>query len=113
MGSCSRATGGAQSGVRSFDPSKRWTVGGVETLPRPGEPSLAMHAGIHVEIDGTSAYVVEQLVGSPYLTFKNGLNWTPLHEFRRRDRGGWDVTIPATCFRRIDDEVVDETLGRL
>jgi hypothetical protein len=96
--------------IRPFEALDRWVVG---ILPRPGEPSLAMHAGIHVEIDGTSECVVEQLVGSPYLTFKNGLNWTPLHEFRRRDRGGWDVTIPATCFRRIDDEVVDETLGRL
>src|SRR5207244_11091236 len=75
--------------------------------------SPAMHAGIHVEIDGTAEYIVEQLVGSLYLTFKNGLNWTPLREFQTRDRGGWDVTVAATCFRRIDDRAVAQAIGRL
>jgi hypothetical protein len=96
--------------IRPLEALDRWIAG---ILPRPGEPSLAMHAGIQVEIDGASEYVVEQLVGSTYLTFKNGLNWTPLHHFRERDRGGWDVTVPATSFRRIDDHVVKETIGRL
>jgi hypothetical protein len=96
--------------IRPLEALDRWVAG---ILPRPGEPSLAMHAGIHVEIEGSSEYVVEQLVGSLHLTFKNGLNWTPLREFQMRDRGGWDITIPATCFRRIDEQVVEETLRRL
>jgi hypothetical protein len=33
--------------------------------------------------------------------------------FRERDRGGWDVTIPATTFRAVRDSVVDETLLNL
>src|SRR5205814_836018 len=89
--------------IRPLEALDRWIVG---ILPALGEPSLAMHAGIHVEIDGTAEYIVEQLVGSLYLTFKNGLNWTPLREFQTRDRGGWDVTVAATCFRRIDDRAV-------
>jgi hypothetical protein len=30
------------------------------------------------------------------------LSWTPIDQFRRRDQGGWDVTVSATCFRGID-----------
>jgi hypothetical protein len=41
------------------------------------------------------------------------LNWTPLRHFQQRDRGGWDVTVAAACFRRIDDRAVDEAIGRL
>ncbi len=96
--------------IRPFEALDRWLVG---ILPGPGEPSLAMHAGIHIEIGGTSEYVVEQLVGSLYLTFKNGLNWTPLSDFQKRDRGGWDVTVAATCSRRIDEQAVEEAMGRL
>src|SRR5207249_311261 len=54
-----------------------------------------------------------QLVGGFYLDFTNGLNWTPLDTFRQRDRGGWDVTVPATAFRRVDDTAVAETIHRL
>jgi hypothetical protein len=96
--------------IRPFEALDRWIVG---ILPGRGEPSLAMHAAIHVEIDGRSEYVVEQLVGGLYLTFKNGLNWTPLRDFRKRDRGGWDVTVAATCIRRIDELAVEEAIGRL
>ena len=59
-----------------------------------------MHAGLHVVVDGEREFVAEQLVGSLYLNFRNGLNWTPLDKFRERDRGGWDVTVPAVHFRR-------------
>jgi hypothetical protein len=96
--------------IRPIEALDRWIVG---ILPSPGEPTLAMHAGIHVTIDGSREYVVEQLVGSLYLDFKNGLNWTPIDDFRKRDRGGWDETVPATEFRRLDQRAVDETVARL
>jgi hypothetical protein len=96
--------------IRPVEALDRWIVG---ILPRPGDPPLAMHAGIRVTIDGAAEYVAEQLVGTSYLTFKNGLNWTPLGKFKQRDRGGWDVTVPATVFRRIDDAAVAETVQRL
>ena len=57
--------------------------------------------------------MAEQLVGSLYLDFRNGLNWTPFENFRQRDRGGWDVTVPATAFRGIEARTVDETVERL
>lgn len=72
-----------------------------------------MHTGIHVVIDGSKEWVAEQLVGSFYLDFRNGLNWTPLDKFHVRDRGGWDVTVPATYFRAVDERVVAETTDRL
>jgi hypothetical protein len=96
--------------IRPLEALDRWIAG---FPPGRHEPQLAMHAGIHVEIDETSEYVVEQLVGGLYLTFRNGLNWTPLAEFQKRDRGGWDVTVPATEFRRIADSTVAEALARL
>jgi len=89
--------------IRPLEALDRWIVG---ILPGPGDPPLAMHAGIRLTIDGSREYVAEQLVGTFYLDFKNGLNWTPLDKFRQRDRGGWDVTIPATAFRRVDDHVL-------
>jgi len=82
-------------------------------MPDPGDPPLAMHAGIHVVIDGSREYVAEQLVGSLYLDFRNGLNWTPFENFRQRDRGGWDETVPATAFRGIDARTVDQTVEQL
>src|SRR2546422_11540061 len=82
--------------IRPLEALDRWIVG---ILPKPGDPSLAMHAGIRVTIDGGREYVAEQLVGTFYLDFKNGLNWTPLDRFRERDRGGWDQLAPATAFR--------------
>src|SRR5438874_746688 len=68
--------------IRPLEALDRWIVG---VLPKPGDPSLAMHAGIRVTIDGTQEYVAEQLVGTFYLDFQNGLNWTPLVHFRQRD----------------------------
>jgi hypothetical protein len=72
-----------------------------------------MHVGIHVLIEDGREFVVEQLVGTPFEDFVDGLNWTPLETFRARDRGGWDVTISATAFRGIDDEIVDGTVDFL
>jgi hypothetical protein len=43
----------------------------------------------------------------------DGLNWTPLETFRARDRGGWDATIPATAFCRIDEKIVEGTIDLL
>jgi len=96
--------------IRPFEAIDRWLAG---ALPAPGEPSLAMHAGLHVQIDGQHEFVVEQLVGSWYMDLRNGLNWTPLAEFQQRDRGGWDLTVPATVFRGISEAIVEATLWRL
>ncbi len=81
--------------------------------PHGPAPSLAMHAGLHVQLEDGREYVAEQLVGTPYMDLKSGLNWTPLEEFRRRDRAGWDVTVPATSFRGIDEDDVEATVARL
>ncbi|MCA1644341.1 MAG: hypothetical protein LC797_02345 [Chloroflexi bacterium] len=96
--------------IRPLEALDRAVVG---ILPRPGDPALAIHAGIRLTIDGTTEYVAEQLVGSFYLDFENGLNWTPLDKFRQRDRGGWDVTIPGPAFRRIDEAALADTIARL
>jgi len=98
-----------------------WIIRPVEMLDRrlaglgrsPDNPSLAMHVGIHVLIEDGREFVVEQLVGTPFEDFVDGLNWTPTETFRARDRGGWDVTVPATAFRGIDDEIVKETIDFL
>lgn len=86
-------------------------VAGLSDITRG--PSLAMHAGIRVVLEDGRPFVAEQLVGSFYMDFLNGLNWTPLEHFRQRDRGGWDVTVPATSFRRVDDDAVADTVARL
>ncbi|HEY2594219.1 MAG TPA: hypothetical protein VGK33_10000 [Chloroflexota bacterium] len=96
--------------IRPLEALDRWLVG---VQPRPREPSLAMHAGIHLDLEDGCEYVAEQLVGSFYMDFRNGLNWTPYKHFSGRDRGGWDETVPLTCFRPIDDKVAADTLGRL
>jgi hypothetical protein len=96
--------------IRPFEALDRWIVG---ILPKASQPSLAMHAGIHIEIDNNADYVAEQLVGSWYLDFRNGLNWTPYADFAKRDRGGWDATVLATNFRGIDEQVVQDTVQRL
>jgi hypothetical protein len=96
--------------IRPFEALDRWVVG---ILPKPSEQSLAMHCGIHVEIEGRGEYVAEQLVGSWYMDFRNGLNWTRIQDFRARDRGGWDVTVPATCFRGVTDQAVAQTVQSL
>jgi len=74
-----------------------------------GEP-LAMHAGLHVGLEDGREFVVEQLFGTPREDFVNGLNWTPLETFRARDHQGWDVTLPPTCFRKIDENIVNEVI---
>ncbi len=96
--------------IRPLEALDRWIAG---ILPKPGDPPLAMHAGIRLTIDDAREYVAEQLVGTFYLDFKNGLNWTPLEKFTERDRGGWDATVPATAFRKVDDPAVQETIKRL
>jgi hypothetical protein len=96
--------------IRPMEALDRWIAG---VLPDPGDPPLAIHAGIRVEIDGSRDYVAEQLVGSLYLDFRNGLNWTPFENFRQRDRGGWDQTVPATAFRGIDDTAVVQAIQQL
>lgn len=96
--------------IRPMEVLDRWIAG---VLPDRGDPELAMHAGIHVVIDGSREFVAEQLVGSLYLDLQNGLNWTPHEKFRERDRGGWDATVPATSFRGVNGAVVDETIQRL
>jgi hypothetical protein len=72
--------------------------------------SLAMHAGLHVGLEDGREFVVEQLFGAPREDFVSGLNWTPLETFRARDHEGWDVTVPPTCFRKIDENVVNEVI---
>jgi hypothetical protein len=98
-----------------------WIIRPIEMLDRrlaglgrsTDNPSLAMHVGIHVLIEDGREFVVEQLVGTPFEDFVDGLNWTPLETFRARDRGGWDVTVLATAFRGIDREIVEETINFL
>src|SRR2546425_8580399 len=85
--------------IRPMEALDRWVAG---ILPDRGDPQLAMHAGLHVEIDGSREYVAEQLVGSLYLDFRNGLNWTPFEKFRERDRGGGAATVRANHLRRAD-----------
>jgi hypothetical protein len=96
--------------IRPFEAIDRWLVG---ILPKPGEPSLAMHTAIHLELEDGREYVAEQLVGSFYLDFRNGLNWTPYDQFTLRDRGGWDVTAPLAAFRGLDERAADKTVERL
>ena len=98
-----------------------WIIRPVEMVDRrlaglgrsPDNPSLAMHVGIHVLIEDGREFVVEQLVGTAFEDFVDGLNWTPLETFRARDRGGWDVTIPATAFRGINNDIVQQTIDFL
>jgi hypothetical protein len=78
-----------------------------------GSEPLAMHAGLRVELEDGGDFVVEQLFGSPRENFVSGLNWTPLETFRARDHAGWDATIPATCFRKINEQIVSEVVDFL
>ena len=98
-----------------------WVIRPVETLDRrfsglarsPGGPPLAIHAGLHVRLTDGREVVAEQLFGTPFEDFSDGLNWTPLDQFRSRDHRGWDVTVAATCFRNIDDAAVEEAVAFL
>ncbi len=73
-------------------------------------PSFAMHVGLHVVLADGKEFVVEQLLETPWNAFVSWVAWTPLEVFRNRIRGGWDVTVPATAFRKIDDRVVKEAI---
>jgi hypothetical protein len=75
-----------------------------------GSEPLAIHAGLHVELENGRRFVVEQLFETPRENFLNGLNWTPLETFRARDHAGWDVTIPPTDFRNIDQNITCEVI---
>lgn len=96
-----------------------WIIRPVETLDMyfaglgrsPESPPLAMHAGLHVVLEDGREFVVEQLFGTPREDFVDGLNWTPLETFKARDHeGGWDVTVPATAFREVDEDIVKEVV---
>jgi hypothetical protein len=98
-----------------------WLIRPVETLDRrlagltrnfDGLP-IAMHAGIHVVLQDGREFVAEKLCASIRGNFVDGLNWTPIQTFRARNHGGWDVTIPAEAFRKIDIEVVTEAINYL
>jgi hypothetical protein len=98
-----------------------WIIRPVETLDMyfaglgrtSDSPALAMHAGLHVVLEDRREFVVEQLFGTPREDFVNGLNWTPLETFKARDHRGWDVTVPATAFRKVNDGVVEEVVAFL
>ena len=75
-----------------------------------GSEPLAIHAGLHVELEDGREFVVEQLFGTTRENLVNGLNWTPLETFKRRDHAGWDVTIPPTDFRKIDQKIIYEVI---
>jgi hypothetical protein len=95
-----------------------WIIRPVETLDlhlaglgrSSHAAALAMHAGLHVVLEDGTEYVVEQLFGTPREDFLDGLHWTPLKTFRARDHRGWDVTVPATAFRQVDEGVVQEVV---
>ncbi len=97
--------------IRPVESIDRWVAGLYENGYRA---SLAMHAGIRLVLEDGREMVAEQLVGTWRNDFVSGLNWTEIANFRKRDHeNGWDVTIPATAFRGVDDRVVDETVRRL
>jgi hypothetical protein len=75
-----------------------------------GSEPLAIHAGLHVELEDGCSFVVEQLFGTRRENFVSGLNWTPLETFKARDHTGWDVTVPPTDFRNIDQNIISEVI---
>jgi hypothetical protein len=105
-----------QSDKTSF--AGAWVIRPVEMLDlhlagigrSPNAPPLAMHAGLHVILEDDREFVVEQLLGNLREDLVDGLNWTPLETFRKRDHRGWDVTVPATAFRQVAEDVVDEVV---
>ena len=96
--------------IRPIETFDRWQAGLART---PGDAPLAMHAGLHVVLEDGREFVAEQLVGSLFEDFKDGLNWTPLERFRAREATGWDVTVPATDFRDINGGVIRRTVDFL
>lgn len=96
--------------IRPIETFDRWQAGLART---PGDAPLAMHAGLHVVLEDGREFVAEQLVGSLFEDFRDGLNWTPVERFRTREASGWDVTVPATQFRGINEGVVQRTVDFL
>jgi hypothetical protein len=96
--------------IRPIEAMDRWIAG---VRPSRERPPLAMHAGLHVTLEDGREMVAEQLVGTFEMDFHNGLNWTPLENFRERDRGGWDLTVSARAFRGVDASVEAETVRNL
>jgi hypothetical protein len=80
-----------------------WLIRPVQTLDRwlaglrqsTFGPPLAMHVGLHVIIEGGREFVVEQLFGTPWHAFVDGVNWTPPEVFRARDRGEDRLAAPV------------------
>jgi hypothetical protein len=110
--------------LHPFEQLDRCLVG-VRRLRVASEP-LAVHVGVLVdaEVEAGQApqeVVAEQLFGAtlPRIlanVLRDGLHWTPLAEFVRRDhpaRGGWHVTVPAEAFRFVDAAAVQEAVDRL
>jgi hypothetical protein len=97
--------------IRPIEAFDRWQAG---LTAAPGHASLAMHAGLHVALEDGREFVAEQLVGTWFEDFRDGLNWTPLADFQARDhQQGWDATVPATQFRGIDDAAVRKAIEYL
>ncbi len=96
--------------IRPIEAFDRWQAGLARS---PGDAPLAMHAGLHVGLEDGREFVAEQLVGSLFEDFEDGLNWTPVERFRGREGAGWDVTVPATFFRAVDAAVVGRVVDYL
>ena len=90
--------------IRPIETFDRWQAGLLGW--HSGDAPLAMHAGLHVALEDGREFVAEQLVGSWFEDFDDGLNWTPLPNFQTREASGWDLTVPATAFRGIDEAAV-------
>jgi hypothetical protein len=99
--------------IRPLEALDRWAAGVGGPRRAAGAPPLAIHAGLHVVLADGQEVVAEQLIGTPYEALRRGLVWTPLERFRARDRGGWDVTVPATAFRGVDAAAAAAALARL
>jgi hypothetical protein len=77
-----------------------------------GSEPLAIHAGLHVELEDGRRFVVEQLFGTPGANFVNGLNWTS-SDIQGAGPCRLDVTIPPTDFRKIDQNIICDNFGFL
>jgi hypothetical protein len=90
-----------------------WWRGAID----PGfKSTLGMHAGLHVVLEDGRHFVVEQLTGGWREWLINGLHWTPLEAFQRREKraaGGWDATVPVEEFRQVDEYAKKDALARL
>jgi hypothetical protein len=90
-------------------------AGQLDRAPASGVPRTQIEKIDRTQKDFSGSairteFVVEQLFGAPREDFVDGLNWTPLETFRARDHEGWDVTVPPTCFRKIDENIVNEVI---